>query len=212
MPACNGTTSQPLSLPERHKLLGCLYYYSPNTNIPGKLLASVNNVVVGVALVATLVGQLVFGYLGDKLGRKKVYDITLMLMVLCAICSGVSFGASAHSVIGTLCFFKFWLGFGIGGDYPLSAMIMSKYTNKRTCSAFITTVFAMQGVGIVFAGLVSMTLLAIFLHFFKAPTLDENQVLSTRLEADYLWRIVLTLGALLALLTYYWRMKMPKTG
>ena len=197
---------------ERHKLLGCLYYYSPNTNILGKLLASVNNVVVGVALVATLVGQLVFGYLGDKLGRKKVYDITLMLMVLCAICSGVSFGASAHSVIETLCFFKFWQGFGIGGDYPLSAMIMSKYTNKRTCSAFITTVFAMQGVGIVFAGLVSMTLLAIFLHFFKAPTLDENQVLSTRLEADYLWRIVLTLGALLALLTYYWRMKMPKTG
>ena len=91
-------------------------------------------------------------------------------------------------------------------------MIMSKYTNKRTCGAFIIAVFAMQGVGIVFARLVSMTLLAIFLHSFKAPTLDENQVLSTRLEADYLWRIVLTLGALLALLTYYWRMKMPKTG
>ena len=194
------------------KLLGRLYYYNPNTNIPRKLLASVNNVVVGVALVGTLVGQLVFGYLGDKLGRKKVYDITLMLMVLCAICSGVSFGASAHSVIGTLCFFRFWLGFGIGGDYPLSATIMSKYTNKRTCDAFITAVFAMQGEGIVFTGLVSMTLSAIFLHFFKAPTLDENQVLSTRLEADYLWRIVLTLRALPALLTYYWRMKMPKTG
>ncbi|KAK7839382.1 putative inorganic phosphate transporter 1-5 [Quercus suber] len=81
-------------------------------------------------------------------------------MVLCAICSGVSFGASAHSVIGTL---------------------------------------------------FSMTISAIVLHFFKAPTFDENQVLSTRPDADYLWRIVLMLGALPALLTYYWRMKMPET-
>ena len=64
------------------KLLGRLYYYNPNTNILGKLPASANNAVVGVALVGTLVGQLVFGYLGDKLGRKKVYGITLMFMVL----------------------------------------------------------------------------------------------------------------------------------
>ena len=70
----------------------------------------------------------------------------------------------------------------------------------------------MQGVGIVFAGLVSMTLSAIFLHFFKAPTFDENQLFSTQPEADYLWRIVLMLGALPALLTYCWRMKMPETG
>nr|POF15669.1 inorganic phosphate transporter 1-11 [Quercus suber]POF15672.1 inorganic phosphate transporter 1-11 [Quercus suber] len=88
---------------------------------------------------------------------------------------------------------------------------MSEYANKRTHGAFIVAVFAIQGVGIVFAGLVSMTISAIVLHFFKAPTFDENQVLSTRPDADYLWRIVLMLGALPALLTYYWRMKMPET-
>lgn len=70
----------------------------------------------------------------------------------------------------------------------------------------------MQGVGIVFAGLVSMILSGIFLHFFDAPTFDQNQVLSTQPEADYLWRIVLMLGALPALLISYWRMKMPETG
>ncbi|KAL4594894.1 hypothetical protein ACB092_12G052400 [Castanea dentata] len=193
------------------KLLGRLYYYNSDTNIPGKLPVNVNNAVTGVALVGTLVGQLVFGYLGNKLGRKKVYGITLILMVICAICSGVSFGSSARSVIGTLCFFRFWLGFGIGGDYPLSATIMSEYANKRTRGTFIAAVFAMQGVGIVFAGLVSMILSGIFLHFFDAPTFDQNQVLSTQPEADYLWRIVLMLGALPALLTFYWRMKMPET-
>ncbi|XP_062153316.1 low affinity inorganic phosphate transporter 4-like [Alnus glutinosa] len=194
------------------KLLGRLYYYDPSLGIPGKLPKSVNNAVTGVALVGTLMGQLFFGWLGDKLGRKRVYGVTLVLMVICAICSGLSFGSSAEAVIGTLCFFRFWLGFGIGGDYPLSATIMSEYANKKTRGAFIAAVFAMQGVGIIFAGLVSMTLSFIFLKRYDEVPFNSNALFSTRPEADYLWRIVLMLGALPALLTFYWRMKMPETG
>ncbi|CAK9146410.1 unnamed protein product [Ilex paraguariensis] len=194
------------------KLLGRLYYYDPSTTKPGKLPHTINNLVVGVALFGTLTGQLVFGWLGDKLGRKKVYGVTLILMVLCAICSGLSFGFSAKAVIGTLCFFRFWLGFGIGGDYPLSATIMSEYANKKTRGRFVAAVFAMQGVGIIFAGLVSMVLSSIFLSNYEGPNFRTNHVLSTEPEADYVWRIVLMLGALPALLTYYWRMKMPETG
>ncbi|KAM3682059.1 hypothetical protein ACJW30_12G044000 [Castanea mollissima] len=170
------------------KLLGRLYYYDPSTGKPGKLPVNVNNAVTGVALVGALCGQLVFGHLGDKLGRKKVYGITLILMVICAICSGLSF------------------------DYPLSATIMSEYSNKKTRGAFIAAMFAMQGLGIIFAGLVSMVLSAIFLHVYKAPAFMVDSVFSTQPEADYLWRIVLMLGALPAILTYYWRMKMPETG
>ncbi|PKI52120.1 hypothetical protein CRG98_027536 [Punica granatum] len=194
------------------KLLGRLYYYDPTTTQPGKLPHSVNNAVTGVALVGTLTGQLFFGWLGDKLGRKKVYGITLILMVICAICSGLSFGSTSKSVIGTLCFFRFWLGFGIGGDYPLSATIMSEYANKKTRGAFIAAVFAMQGMGIIFAGLVSMILSRIFLSKYPADPFVTEHILSTQPEADFLWRIVLMLGALPASLTYYWRMKMPETG
>ncbi|PON96885.1 Phosphate transporter [Trema orientale] len=197
------------------KLLGRLYFYTPGSSKPGKLPKNINNAVTGVALVGTLAGQLVFGWLGDKLGRKRVYGITLIMMVICAICSGLSFGGSSpHSVIGTLCFFRFWLGFGIGGDYPLSATIMSEYANKKTRGAFIAAVFAMQGVGIIFAGLVSMTVSWIFLQHDDAPPYqgdDISNVFSTQPSADYMWRIVLMLGALPAILTYYWRMKMPET-
>ncbi|KAJ4825995.1 hypothetical protein Tsubulata_027588 [Turnera subulata] len=195
------------------RLLGRLYYFDPSTGLPGKLPTNVNNMVTGVALGGTLAGQLVFGWLGDKLGRKKVYGLTLILMVISAILSGISFGSSAKAVIGTLCFFRFWLGFGIGGDYPLSATIMSEYANKKTRGRFIAAVFAMQGVGIIFAGLVSMTLSKIFISCSKsAPSFSEDPVLSTQPQADHLWRIVLMLGALPAILTYYWRMKMPETG
>lgn len=196
------------------KLLGRLYYYDPvhHPGKPGKLPHNVNNAVTGVALFGTLAGQLVFGWLGDKLGRKRVYGFTLVLMAVCAICSGLSFGSTSKSVITTLCFFRFWLGFGIGGDYPLSATIMSEYANKTTRGAFIAAVFAMQGMGIIFAGLVSMIISKLFLLKYETMSFNDNHVLSTQPEADFIWRIVLMLGALPALLTYYWRMKMPETG
>ncbi|GMI73195.1 ARABIDOPSIS THALIANA PHOSPHATE TRANSPORTER 1, phosphate transporter 1;1 [Hibiscus trionum] len=194
------------------KLIGRLYYYDPATGKPGAFPKEIKNAVTGVALFGTFAGQLFFGWLGDKLGRKKVYGITLVTMVGCALMSGLSFGSSAQSVIGTLCFFRFWLGFGIGGDYPLSAVIMSEYANQKTRGAFIAAVFAMQGTGILVAGLVSVIVSKAFLAAFPAPPFSENQVLSTQPQGDFVWRIVLMFGAVPAALTYYWRLKMPETA
>ncbi|ERN04223.1 hypothetical protein AMTRI_Chr08g209960 [Amborella trichopoda] len=194
------------------KLIGRLYYYDPVTGNPGRLPDNVNNAVSGVALCGTLAGQLFFGWLGDKLGRKKVYGITLVTMVGCAIASGFSIGASPKAVITSLCFFRFWLGFGIGGDYPLSATIMSEYSNTKTRGAFISAVFAMQGAGILAAGAVSMAVSKAFLAAYPAPKFNNDHVLSTQPEGDMVWRLVLMFGAVPALLTYYWRLKMPETA
>lgn len=194
------------------KLLGRLYYYDPTKTGPGTLPDNVNNAITGVALFGTLAGQLFFGWLGDKLGRKTVYGITLVTMVGCAVASGLSFGSTAQSVITTLCFFRFWLGFGIGGDYPLSAVIMAEYANQKTRGAFIAAVFAMQGVGILVAGAVAMIVSKLFLIAYPADIFSVNNVLSTQPQADFIWRIVLMFGAVPAALTYYWRMKMPETA
>lgn len=135
-----------------------------------------------------------------------------MVMVLCSLGSGLSFGHSSNGAMATLCFFRFWLGFGIGGDYPLSATIMSEYANKKTRGAFIAAVFAMQGFGILAGGIVSLIVSSAFDHAFDAPTYEVDPVGSTVPQADYVWRIVLMFGAIPALLTYYWRMKMPETA
>ncbi|XP_027095171.1 inorganic phosphate transporter 1-4-like [Coffea arabica] len=194
------------------KMLGRIYYTKPGAPKPGSLPPDVSAAVNGVALCGTLAGQLFFGWLGDKLGRKKVYGITLMLMCLCSIASGLSFGHEAKSVMATLCFFRFWLGFGIGGDYPLSATIMSEYANKKTRGAFIAAVFAMQGFGILGGGVFAMIISVAFDAKYPAPPYEVDPVASTIPQADYVWRIILMAGAMPALLTFYWRLKMPETA
>ncbi|OMO95460.1 General substrate transporter [Corchorus olitorius] len=194
------------------KLLGRIYYHKEGAATPGTLPDNVASAVNGVALCGTLAGQLFFGWLGDKMGRKRVYGMTLMLMVICSVASGLSFSHDAKSVMATLCFFRFWLGFGIGGDYPLSATIMSEYANKKTRGAFIAAVFAMQGFGILAGGMVAIIVSAAFKANYPAPTYEMDANLSTVPEADYVWRIILMFGALPAGLTYYWRMKMPETA
>ncbi|CAK9171197.1 unnamed protein product [Ilex paraguariensis] len=194
------------------KLLGRIYYHVDGSSKPGSLPPNVAAAVNVVPLCGTLAGQLFFGWLGDKMGRKRVYGITLMLMMFCYIASGLSFGSSPRAVKVTLCFFRFWLGFGIGGDYPLSATIMAAYSNKKTRGAFVAAVFAMQGVGILLGGVVALTVSSIFRAKFDAPPYSVDPLGSTPAEADYVWRIILMLGAVPAALTYYWRMKLPETA
>ncbi|KAH7572953.1 hypothetical protein JRO89_XS03G0041500 [Xanthoceras sorbifolium] len=151
---------------------------------------SVSSVVSHFLVSYLAVGQLFFGWLGDKMGRKRVYGITLMLVAVCSIASGLSVGKYPKAVMSTLCFFRFWLGFGIGGDYPLSAIIMSEYANKKTLGAFIAVVFAMHGFGILAGGIVTIIASAVFNAKFPTPIYAIDRIRSTVPEADCLWHII----------------------
>ncbi|KAF9607575.1 hypothetical protein IFM89_036937 [Coptis chinensis] len=131
---------------------------------------------------------------------------------ICSIAYGLYLGKDPQGVIATLCSFRFWLGFGIGGDYPLSPTIMSEYANKKTRGAFIAAVFAMQGFGILSGRIVGIIVSSAFNGAFGAPSYLIDPKGSTVPQADYVWRIILMVGAIPAALTYYWRMKMPETA
>ncbi|KAF9616695.1 hypothetical protein IFM89_031712 [Coptis chinensis] len=102
---------------------------------------------------------------------------------------------SSRGVIATLCSFRFWLGFGIGGDYH-SPTIMSEYANKKTRGAFIAAVFAMQGFGILAGRIVGIIVSSAFNGAFAAPSYLIDPKGLTVPQADYVWRIILMVGAI----------------
>src|SRR5262249_55250924 len=78
-------------------------------------LALLNAVMLGAAFL----GALAFGRLADIIGRTRVYWMSAAMMVLAAI------GSALSPSLAVLVVFRFVLGFGVGGDYPVSAVLMS---------------------------------------------------------------------------------------
>ena len=79
-------------------------------------------------LLGSMFGQLVFGHLADRLGRRKVYGLELSFTILASLgFATASSGAfSSMSLIGLLIFWRLVMGIGVGADYPLSSVITSE--------------------------------------------------------------------------------------
>ncbi|XP_047316752.1 probable inorganic phosphate transporter 1-9 [Impatiens glandulifera] len=179
-------------------LIGSIYYkHDHDQKVPTNTIS----IMLVISLLGAVIGQLIFGRLGDRKGRRRVYGLALMIMILSSIGCGLSVCTSKNCVLGSLGFFRFLLGIGIGGDYPLSATIMSEFSNRNTRGRFMAGVFSMQGFGILTSSIVTMVVCSVF----KAVDNHDKHV-------DLAWRIILAIGAVPAGLTFYWRMMMPETA
>ena len=70
-------------------------------------------------LAASALGAVIFGRVADILGRKKIYGYEVLILAIGAIASALSPNYTFLLVSRVV------LGIGIGGDYPVSATIMS---------------------------------------------------------------------------------------
>src|SRR6202789_3312535 len=134
--------------------------------------------VESTALLAAAIGALLFGRVADMVGRKRIYGVEVLVLAAGAI--ACAFSPNIWWLIG----FRFILGIGIGGDYPVSATIMSEYAGKAHRGMLVTLVFAMQAAGLIVGPFLAAVLL------------------STHLSHDIIWRILVSFGALPALAVY----------
>jgi MFS family permease len=138
-------------------------------------------------LFAAFVGALVLGRFADLGGRKRVYWLVAAIMIVAAVGSALS--PSFWVLIG----FRFLLGFGVGGDYPVSAVLMSEYANRKDRGKLVGMVFGTQALGLIVGPLVALALLG------------------AGVSDGLAWRILLGLGAVPAAAVIYLRRKMPES-
>ena len=70
-----------------------------------------------------------------------------MIIITGTFAQALAGDGHAVSIIGVLIVWRFITGVGIGGDYPLSAVISSEFASTRTRGRLMTAVFAAQGWG-----------------------------------------------------------------
>ena len=143
--------------------------------------------VTGAAILGAFVGAFTFGRIADLIGRKKVYVTVAVIMILGAIAS-----AFAPDFV-FLVVARLVLGLGIGGDYPVSAVFMSEYSNRQDRGRLVGLVFSMQALGLIVGPLVALLLL------------------SSGIGDGLTWRLLLGFGAIPAAAVVYLRSKMPES-
>ena len=140
-----------------------------------------------LAFLTSAAGAIAFGRIADRLCRKKIYGYEVLVQAAGAVASAFSPG------IWWLIGFRAILGFGIGGDYPVSATIMSEYANKSNRGKMVSLVFAMQGLGPIVGPLLATLLL------------------SSGMSQDLVWRLLLAFGVVPALSAFYLRRQLNET-
>ncbi|MDX6236841.1 MAG: transporter, family, inorganic phosphate transporter [Kribbellaceae bacterium] len=151
------------------------------------LSASATGLINSASLIAAFLGALAFGRIADIVGRKRIYGLEATLMAVGALAS-----AFAPNLLW-LIVFRFIMGIGVGGDYPVSAVLMSEYANRRNRGRLVGLVFSMQALGTVAGYVAGLALL------------------STGMSNDLVWRLLLGLGAVPAAAVIYLRRRMPES-
>ena len=149
------------------------------------------SLVKAAAIFGMMAGQVIFGTLGDIVGRELALSYTLLVCFLGAAGSALTFG---ESVFHQLFFWRIVLGIGAGGVYPLAATLARasgvRFFNRGdqggadgddeedSGGTAVAIMFSMQGVGYLIARITGYALVCI---------LPDNM--------DMAWRLLLGLGA-----------------
>ncbi len=138
-------------------------------------------------LLAVALGAMLFGWLGDLFGRRRIYGLEAILMIVGALVSALAPNVTVL-LVGRLI-----LGLGIGGDYPASGVLMTEFANRQNRGRLVGFTFIFYVFGQVSAYLVSLLVLAVGVPDHLA------------------WRWILGLGVLPSLLVLYQRRHMPES-
>src|SRR3954449_7151429 len=155
------------------------------------LSSTAAGLIATVYLVGEVVGALYFGRLSDKLGRKKLFVITLAVYLIGSGLTAFTLGNSA-AWIGFLYLTRFISGMGIGGEYAainsaIDELIPAKYRGRVDIAVN----------GTYWAGAIIGTL--------------GTYIFLNKLDPGIGWRVAFLLGPVLGLAIIFVRRHLPES-
>ncbi len=97
-------------------------------------------------------GGLIFGAIGDRIGRARTLTITVLLYSVCTGISAFSSGWQDFAI------YRFVTGLGVGGVFGLAVALVADSLPERSRTGALGTLQALSAVGNITAGIISMSL------------------------------------------------------
>src|SRR5580700_5196150 len=136
----------------------------------------------GLTLLASGIGGVAFGFIADRIGRKRALMLSILTYSVCSFASGLS-----TSVL-MLAVFRFVLGLGMGGEWNTGAALVAETWPTELRAKAIAVVQSSWAVGYALAALVA----GVVLRYSN-------------------WRMVFFVGILPALITLWIRNGVPES-
>src|SRR5687768_13894949 len=155
-----------------------------------RTVAEYGGYATSIFLVGWAVGGLVFGSMGDRIGRAKTMVLTILIYSVCTGLSALSAG------FWDFAFYRFLTGLGVGGEFAVGVALVAEVIPDRARPYALGLLQALSTVGNVGAAFVSIGI----------GFLEHGGTVSHA----HGWRIMFLVGAIPALLAILIRRKLKE--
>lgn len=146
------------------------------------LTAAQMGVIGSAGLVGMAVGAVLSGTAADRFGRKMVFGITLLIYSIATGLCGLAWNYESLLV------FRFFVGFGLGGELPVAATLMTEYSPPSVRGRFMVLLESFWGFGWLAAAVIAY----LFIPYYG-------------------WKMAFFIGAVPALYVFVIRLAIPES-
>ena len=176
--------------------------FFPKTNPTAALLSTLATFAAG--FIVRPFGALVFGRLGDLIGRKHTFLLTLVLMGGSTFAIGLipSFESIGYAAPILVLVLRLLQGLALGGEYGGAATYVAEHSPEHRRGYFTSWIQTTATLGL----FVSLGVILLTRH-----SLDIDQAKSIAKFNDWGWRIPFLVSIILVVVSIYIRLKMKES-
>src|SRR3990167_1009943 len=171
--------------------------FFPTENPHTALIATFS--ILSIGFLCRPLGALIFGYLGDRIGRAKTLRFSILMMALPTIAIGCLPTYQQVGILSPLLltFIRMWQGVSTGGEYSNNMIYLTESAPVHYRSTITSFGCTSANLGI---------LLALVVGFITNTYLNEPSL------SIYAFRIPFLLSGILSLLIYYFRLNIQESS